>query len=69
MSEIPSTVDCATCGGEAKRVFTVPTIHFRGPGFYATDVKGTLHRKRRANAGDDLRKEFDRGAARVADAI
>lgn len=69
MSEVPSTVDCATCGGPAERVFTVPIVHFKGPGFYSTDVKGTLNRKRRKSAGDDLPKEFDRGAARVADAI
>lgn len=62
--------ECATCGKPAQRRFTVPAaIHFKGPGFYSTDVKGTLHRKRRANPGDDLPKEFDSGAARVADAI
>ena len=61
---------CATCGKRANRVFEAPVaIHFKGPGFYATDVKGTLHRKRRRNSADDLPKEFDRGAARVADAI
>jgi putative FmdB family regulatory protein len=69
MTEVPATVECATCGEEAQRVFSVPIIHFRGPGFYSTDVKGALHRKRRANAGDGLKKEFDSGAARIADAI
>lgn len=70
MADVVPEVECPTCGKPARRIFSGPAaIHFKGPGFYATDVKGTLHRKRRANPGDDLPKEFDRGAARVADAI
>lgn len=68
--EIPPTIECVTCDRPAQRVFEAPAaVHFRGPGFYATDVKGTLHRKRRSNAGDSLPKEFDSGAARIADHI
>jgi predicted nucleic acid-binding Zn ribbon protein len=75
MADVPPTVECLVCSlaqkeVTAERIFTVPAaIHFKGPGFYATDVKGALHRKRRSNAGDDLPKEFDSGAARIADAV
>lgn len=71
MAEIDRVeVQCATCGKVAERVFQVPAaIHFKGPGFYSTDVKGRLERKRRRNVADDLPKEHDRGAARIADAI
>jgi putative FmdB family regulatory protein len=55
MDEIPPTVDCATCGEEAQRVFNVPIIHFRGPGFYSTDVKGAL--KDLSATEQDLQKQ------------
>lgn len=70
MGEAPEVKDCSVCDGDARRVFHTPAaIHFHGPGFYATDVKGKLHRRRRRNPGDDLHKEFDHGTARIADAI
>lgn len=69
MADVPAEVPCQ-CGEIARRVFHVPAaIHFKGPGFYATDVTSRLHRKRRPNPGDALAKEFDHGAARIADAI
>lgn len=70
MSEVPIQVSCASCSAEAKRVYAPPAaIHFRGPGFYSTDVRGKIHRKRRSNPGDDLPVEYDIPAARIADAI
>jgi hypothetical protein len=69
MAEVPAVVTCR-CNRTAKRVFSPPAaIHFRGGGFYATDVTGRIHRKRRPNPGDDLPVEFDTPAARIADAI
>lgn len=69
MAEVPAEVTCE-CEAPAHRVFSSPAaIHFKGGGFYATDVKGTVGRRRRPNPGDDLHKGFDHGAARIADAI
>ena len=31
---------CRECAGELRRVWSVPSIAFRGPGFYATDSRG-----------------------------
>lgn len=67
--EVPGTTECI-CDERAARVWEAPAaIHFKGPGFYSTDVKGRLERRRRANPGDDLHKEFDDGAARIADSL
>lgn len=69
MAEVPAAVRCS-CRRKARRVFAPPAaIHFRGPGFYSTDVNGRIHRKRRPNPGDDLHREFDHAAARIADGI
>jgi putative FmdB family regulatory protein len=69
MVDVPEHVECS-CGRRAVRVWEAPAaIHFRGSGFYSTDVAGKLHRKRRPNPGDDLHTEFDSGAARIADAL
>lgn len=62
--KVPAVVDCESCGGPARRVWHAPAaIHFHGPGFYATDPKTRMNMRRRANAGDDLPKPFDRDAA------
>ncbi len=69
MSDHPEHIQC-DCGKRARRVFEPPAaICFRGPGFYSTDVTGRIGRKRRPNPGDDLHKEFDTPAARIADSI
>ncbi len=69
MAEVPPAITCG-CEREARRVFTPPAaIHFRCGGFYSTDVRGKLHRKRRPNPGDDLPVEFDAPVARIADVI
>jgi predicted nucleic acid-binding Zn ribbon protein len=69
MADVPPAITCH-CQQEARRVFAPPAaIHFKGGGFYATDVAGKVHRRRRANPGDDLPVEFDAPAARIADAI
>lgn len=69
MADVPETVEC-DCGLRARRMYCAPAaIHFKGPGFYATDVRSKLHRKRRKNPGDDLYTEFDTDAARIARAI
>ncbi|HUL85668.1 MAG TPA: zinc ribbon domain-containing protein [Actinomycetota bacterium] len=38
MHDAPLT-ECPDCGGELRKVFTPPTITFKGSGFYATDHK------------------------------
>jgi predicted nucleic acid-binding Zn ribbon protein len=69
MADVPPLVTCH-CQREARRVFAPPAaIHFRCGGFYQTDVREKIHRKRRANPGDDLPVEFDGPAARIADAV
>ena len=45
MHDAPLTV-CPDCGGELRKVFTPPTITFKGSGFYATD-----HKKRSGSGG------------------
>jgi putative FmdB family regulatory protein len=43
-------VGCSSCRRSTRRVFAPPSaIDCRGPGFYATDVKGRVERKRRPN--------------------
>lgn len=69
MANIPEHIECE-CGKRAVRVWEAPAaIHFRGGGFYETDVRSKLHRKRRSNPGDDLPVEFDSTAARIAEAL
>jgi putative FmdB family regulatory protein len=41
-----SLTECPDCGGELRKVFTPPTITFKGSGFYATD-----HKKRSGSGG------------------
>jgi predicted nucleic acid-binding Zn ribbon protein len=55
------------CGMQATRVWEAPAaIHFKGPGFYSTDVKGRQERRRRPNPGDDLFVGHDQTAADIA---
>lgn len=66
MADVPAEAACGQCRRPARRVFAPPAaIHFHGPGFYATDVKGRMHRRRRKNPGDDLPKDFDVAAAAI----
>jgi putative FmdB family regulatory protein len=30
-------ITCDRCGGEMKRIFSAPSVRFKGPGFYSTD--------------------------------
>jgi putative FmdB family regulatory protein len=48
--------ECPDCGGELRKVFTPPTITFKGSGFYATD------HKKRSDAGGA--KDGDKVAAK-----
>lgn len=79
VDDVPRYVFCTTCRDDAiaagadrpmtiaRRVFHAPAaIHFKGPGFYATDVKSRVERRRRPNPGDDLPVEHDRFAERIA---
>jgi putative FmdB family regulatory protein len=69
MTGIPEHLDCE-CGKRARRVFEAPAaIHFKAGGFYQTDVREKLHRRRRPNAGDDLHREYDHAAAHIADGL
>jgi predicted nucleic acid-binding Zn ribbon protein len=66
----PEAVDCECCDMRASRVFTAPAaVVFRGRGFYSTDVKGRIERRRRRNAGDSLHRGFDTDAAAIAKTI
>jgi predicted nucleic acid-binding Zn ribbon protein len=74
--ELPTTVACQqlldspeilVCEHVAERVFLPPAaIHFKGRGFYATDVTGAQQRRRRPNPGDDLYRGHDPDAAAIA---
>lgn len=64
---LPATLACGTCERPAERVYEPPAaIHFKGRGFYATDVKGAQERRRRPNPADDLARHHDPAAARIA---
>ena len=64
--DLPEDVPCQ-CGERAPRVFLPPAaIHFKGRGFYATDVKGSQERQRRPNPGDGLHTAHDPQAAAIA---
>jgi len=66
----PSELRCAEHDAAAPRLFTPPAaIHFRGAGFYATDVKSSQERRRRPNAGDDLARNHDPVAAAIAKSL
>jgi predicted nucleic acid-binding Zn ribbon protein len=72
--DTPASVQCdgmvsgiELCAATAERVWEPPAaIHFHGPGFYATDVKGSQERRRRPNAGDKLERVHDPDAAAIA---
>lgn len=63
--DLPASTQCI-CDEPAVRVFTAPAaIHFKGRGFYATDVKGSQERRRRSNPGDKLARTHDPDAAAI----
>lgn len=69
---LPADLPCGYggCEDRARRVFEAPAaIHFHGPGFYATDVKSALHRRRRPNPGDGMHQEFQPDTERIARSI
>lgn len=75
VADMPPKVNCqgrdehtlARCTEEGRRVFLPPVaIHFKGPGFYSTDVRGAQQRRRRPNAADDLHRPHDPAAAKIA---
>lgn len=66
---IVSTDDASElhCASHASRVIDAPAaVHFKGPGFYSTDVRGSQQRRRRPNPGDDLLRQHDPAAAAIA---
>lgn len=66
---VPEQVACADgpCDQPAARVWEPPAaIHYKGRGFYSTDVKGAQERRRRKNPGDDLPVGHDPVAAAIA---
>lgn len=66
-AEQPCDCDRPGCDGTASRVWEAPAaIHFKGQGFYATDVKGSQERRRRPNSGDRLARPHDPDAAQIA---
>jgi predicted nucleic acid-binding Zn ribbon protein len=63
----PSELLCEGHDMMAARVWAPPAaIHFKGAGFYSTDVKGAQERRRRPNPGDDLHRPHDPAAAKIA---
>jgi len=36
----PVLTECSECGGELERVLSVPSIRFKGSGWYVTDYSG-----------------------------
>ncbi len=44
--------ECTACGGVLRKVFSAPSIAFKGSGFYRTD-----NRKRRQDASSDTKTE------------
>ncbi len=44
--------ECTACGGALRKVFSAPSIAFKGSGFYRTD-----NRKRRQDASSDTKTE------------
>ena len=36
----PALTECPECGGELERVLSVPSIRFKGSGWYVTDYSG-----------------------------
>lgn len=51
---------CPTCGAASKKVFGAPRVHFKGSGFYLTDL--------RAEQGKSGDKSESEGAAPAAEA-
>lgn len=61
--------DCSVhvCVAPAARVFLAPAaIHFKGRGFYATDVKGAQERRTRKRTADDLPVAHQADSAAIA---
>jgi putative FmdB family regulatory protein len=67
MTDEPLTV-CPDCGGELRKVFAVPSIAFKGSGFYATDHgKKAKRPSETSDKGDtkDTKKESAPGDAKA----
>ena len=58
MSDAPLTI-CDVCGGELRKVFTAPSISFKGSGFYATDSrsKGGTHSEDKSSSEKSEKKD------------
>lgn len=58
MSDAPLTI-CDVCGGELRKVFTAPSISFKGSGFYATDSrsKGGKHSEDKSSSEKSEKKD------------
>jgi putative FmdB family regulatory protein len=58
MSDAPLTI-CDVCGGELRKVFTAPSISFKGSGFYATDSrsKGGKHSEDKSSSEKSEKSE------------
>jgi putative FmdB family regulatory protein len=64
---LPGRIGCNVCAHGATRKFLPPAaIHYKGRGFYSTDVKGAQERRRRPNPGDDLPNTHQPDTAAIA---
>ena len=62
MSKPPQTSKCSVCNKRRKRVFTPPSIHFKGMDFYTNRAKAAKHRKEgmdKSTADDFLKNECE----------
>ena len=56
---------CPSCGAPSKKVFQAPRVHFKGSGFYLTDLRAE---QSGAKSGAKTTTESDAGSAAVATA-
>lgn len=52
-SSDPPYSHCPKCGGDMKKLFSSPAIHFKGSGFYKTDyASATSSKKKESETGE-----------------
>ena len=53
--------ECPTCGGASTRQITVPTVIYKGSGFYTTDY-GSGSRSKNGSSSDDKKSDSESGS-------